>query len=688
MRFITAYINKVAKALSIIILFSTPLLTLADDVLVVGGEPSAPYFFEQDGEIVGIDAEIIKFILDELNVEYELKIMSGLRLEKSLSNGSVDIAVSVENTRAINIIAEYADTATRNAEYVLMTNTRTKQDFNVTNLQYVKDNALKVGITNGDPYSDSFWDTYPWKNDDNTGFNDELDVTVQAENNLKKLSRNRINVFPSERLSAQYLSRSLGLDNITSYDFILFFRPLFNAFSRSSTFSNGTYSDITELNRAFQQVLVKLQELPEYFRLTNVDADAEYSGANLGNLNLNTANQTGKTIHIGFLAALTGPDSGWGKPGLTGNQMFVDRVNANGGLLVGGVRYPLRMHVFDDEADGAKALEGAKQLVERHNVKFISAIGGAGADATHPYLTNKKVIYASLIATDIRPNRPYLLAGGDVTPRIDMLRPWYHKNKNPDLQRWAVVSQGDPIGRACQAWEVGSAIAEGWDVVYDKHFPTDTTDFRPIVADILRTNPDVVSLNLTWPDFVTEILYELYQQGYEGEISGNYMDVDANLVKVPATFHENAVDSFPLFNDPYWGEPSVQHSFFENWMSEFGPGGPSDLNRNITGIDWDHVIMLEVWAYGAQLAGSFDPDQIIAALQAEPLFPTILGKAKMIGEDMWGIKNMVSPPIPINETIDGVKKIQTIKLFDEWFANNRDKIIPVVKEKGFYWDKS
>ncbi len=40
-----------------------------------------------------------------------------------------------------------------------------------------------------------------------------------------------------------------------------------------------------------------------------------------------------ETINIGFLAALSGPDAGWGLPGLTGNQIFIDRVNAEGGLL-------------------------------------------------------------------------------------------------------------------------------------------------------------------------------------------------------------------------------------------------------------------------------------------------------------------------------------------------------------------
>ena len=226
----------------------------------------------------------------------------------------------------------------------------------------------------------------------------------------------------------------------------------------------------------------------------------------------------GEPLHIGFLAALSGPDAGWGLPGLTGNQLFIDRVNAEGGLLVGNERRPLKMFAFDDEATGSKALQGAKELVLQNDVKFISAIGGNPADATHPYLSKMKVIYASLISTDIKPDRPYLIAGGDVTPRIDMLRPFYHRFVNANLQRWAVISQDDTIGLTSQAWEVGSALSDGWDVVYDEHYAIETTDFAPVVTAMLATKPDVVSLNLSYPTFVVQIIEQLYLQGYEGLI--------------------------------------------------------------------------------------------------------------------------------------------------------------------------
>ncbi len=395
----------------------------------------------------------------------------------------------------------------------------------------------------------------------------------------------------------------------------------------------------------------------------------------------------GKTVNVGFLAALSGPDAGWGLPGITGNQLYIDEVNSQGGLLVGGTRYPLKMYKYDDEAIGSKALQGAKQLVLQHDVKFISAIGGNPADAVHPFLTKHKVIYASLISPDIKPDRPYLIAGGDVTPRIDMLRPMYHKLMNPNFKRWAVVSQDDSIGQTCQAWEVGCAIAEGWDVVYDKHYTVDTTDFAPIVTAILATKPDVVSLNLSYPDFVVAICEQLYLQGFKGPVSANYIEDEAVLTKVPKEWLEGAVNSFPLFDDPWWGDPSVQNKFLRDWMSRYGPGAPEDVHRNITGIDWDHAITFRVWGEGCTLAGSFDPDKVLAALRASKHLPTLLGPAQMRGEDMWGINNMISPPIPICEVRNGSKRVQAVVRYEKWFDARKDTIVKVVREKGQMWDQ-
>jgi len=405
----------------------------------------------------------------------------------------------------------------------------------------------------------------------------------------------------------------------------------------------------------------------------------------------------GETVNIGFLAALSGPDAGWGLPGITGNMIFIDAVNKTGGLLVGGTRYPLAQYEFDDEAIASKALQGARQLVMEHDVKFISAIGGNPADATHPFLTEEKVVYASLIATDIKPDRPYLIAGGDVTPRIDMLRPLMVKTVLPKESelgrplRWAVTSQDDSIGLTCQAWEVGCAIAEGWDIVYDKHYSLETTDFAPVITAMLATNPDAISFNLSYPTYQTLLWEQCYLQGYEGVISGNYIDWEANLQKIPAEYAAArwGMDSFPLMDDPWWGDPSWNHSFTNIWEERHGPGAADDVKRHMTGIDFDHVVSLIPWCRGAQAAGTAgggfpDNDAILAAMRDMDSFPTILGPGVMSGEEMWGIDNMISCPIPINKfdlEAEG-KRIWANIRFEDWFDSIKHIVIPVVEDKG------
>lgn len=672
--------------------------------LQIVGPLLPPYLYEDEGKVVGIDAEIIKSVFGEMEVDYQIQICPLARCLLLLEAGDADMLLGVPKSNKNKGFAIYPQSYSRNAEYVMMVNKKIKEEYAATSLEYIRDHNLLVGVLRGEVYHQRFWDLYPPEHiKENTlsqsvkslnlnekphyrynrTLNEYLDISHEIESNLKKLDLNRLDVVPVEKTVGQYTVSKLGLNNISHYDFVIFFKTIYNVFSKHSTFQTEKYQNVEALSNAYSKLLQVYKQVPDFQAIYNWPwvESSKYPSKPMSV----SGSRVGPVINIGFLAALTGPDSAWGKPGITGNQLYIDTINAEGGLLVAGVRYPLKMHVYDDQSISKFAKKGAKYLVEKYQVKFISGIGGASADAIQSYLTQHKVIYASLLASDIKPGRPYLLAGGDVTPRIDMLRPWYHRNKNPELKKWAVLSQNDPAGRVCQAWEVGAAVAEGWDVVYDQHFDINTENFAPIVSQVLATKPDVVSLNLSWPAFVSDIVEQLYLQGFQGEISANYMDVEANLKRVPLAFHEGAVDSFPLFNDPFWGGSSKQEDFYQRWLTKYGTGAPEDVKRQITGIDWDHSIMLQIWAFGAQLASSFDPDLIIKSLREQKQFPTLLGPARMSGMEMWGINNMVSPPIPITETRNGVKRIQTIKKFDEWFDENKANIIKVVKDKGLYW---
>jgi len=409
----------------------------------------------------------------------------------------------------------------------------------------------------------------------------------------------------------------------------------------------------------------------------------------------------GKTINVGFLAALSGPDAGWGLPGLTGNNIWIDAVNKSGGLLVGGKRYPLKMYTFDDEAVASKALQGARQLVLEHDVKFISAIGGDAANATAPYLTRHKVIYASLVPTDCHPDRPYVVAGGDITPQCNMFNALMAKMILPTEEelgrplRYALTTQDCIMSRQVGAWEIGAAKAMGFDIVYEEFFATDATDFAPIVTALMATKPDVISLCEAWPEFQTMMWEQLYLQGYEGMVVQNYADWETNLTKIPAEYAaaRNAIDSFPLMDDPWWGEYSWQMAFTRVWNKRYGPGAPEDVKRRMTGIDWDHMIWLIPWTIGAQVAGKDTPgewpsnDAILAALRKLPSFPTVLGPGHMSGKEMFGIDNMIEEPVPMCkfdlEAQD--KRIIAHMNFEPWYNSIKGIVLKAVKERGQYF---
>ena len=82
------------------------------------------------------------------------------------------------------------------------------------------------------------------------------------------------------------------------------------------------------------------------------------------------------TIKIGFLAPLTGEVAAWGLPGLYGCEIWAEKVNAAGGVNIGGKRHKVEFVSYDNEYAPDKARAGAQKLINEDGVKFIMMLGG------------------------------------------------------------------------------------------------------------------------------------------------------------------------------------------------------------------------------------------------------------------------------------------------------------------------
>ena len=372
------------------------------------------------------------------------------------------------------------------------------------------------------------------------------------------------------------------------------------------------------------------------------------------------------TVKIGFNAPLSGPSAAWGLPGLDGTSIWVDKINAAGGIKVGDKNYKVEIVKYDDEGDGAKGLLGCKKLVLEDKVVAMLMLGGPDTPAVQPFLTKEKVMSFTLIASDISPERPYLMDVTDNFPTYHLLHIQHIADVHPKAKRAAILSQDDEIGLAAIAWSEAGFKANDIDVVYKKPFAMDTTDFAPLITAVLATKPDIISMGAAYPEFQALICEQAFTQGWRGIITSACWDFAAILAKVPKTFMEGAVSGFPDFDDPKL--TPKHHEFWKTWKSRYP-------DHSFSEIVWEYMGALEVWAYGAQKAGSVESEKVFNTLKASLSVPHSFGPGNWWGKEVFGQANLLVPTWPITEIHNGKPAIVAWKNLGDWMNDQKNKKI-------------
>ena len=389
---------------------------------------------------------------------------------------------------------------------------------------------------------------------------------------------------------------------------------------------------------------------------------------------------------------MSGPAAGWGLPGITGLQIMVDNINAEGGLKVGDDIYMLDLFTFDTEALGSLALQGARQMVLDKDVRVINTLGGAETDAIAPFCEENNVVYMPLMQ-DTMPSRP-LCVVGEANSKGDPLRARYLKETYPEIETVAIVSQDDPVGRITNAFEIGAWEAMGVEVVYESYISTETVDFAPIVSAMMAEDPDVLSWGCSWPDFDCFLDEQAFLQGFEGPICSNFVVTDCVASRVDWDWMEASVllEGYPDIDDPWFGAGSKQWAFADEWQARYGTGAPEDVGYPMDGIAWDYMVTAEPYIRAMAGAGTTDPHVVLAWMRDPANWPLecILGDAVMSGESQFGINNQITPHLFLTAEIeeDGVMKKRIVVEYDdylEWFEANKEVIMGAAEERGTAW---
>ncbi|HVX73364.1 MAG TPA: ABC transporter substrate-binding protein, partial [Devosia sp.] len=233
---------------------------------------------------------------------------------------------------------------------------------------------------------------------------------------------------------------------------------------------------------------------------------------------------SGPPITIGFSMALTGSLAVNGKSGLLAMQIWAEDQNAKGGLL----GRPVKLDFYDDQTNPSLVPGIYTKLLDVDKVDLVvSGYGTNIAAPAMPVIIAHNMTFMGLFALDINEEFKYpkyfsmLPVGPDPRPAIsEGFFEIVKANKEKLGLKTMALAVGD--GEATRNGADGArqnAKKAGLQLVYDKTYPLNTTDFSPIVRAIQATNPDIVYLS-SYPNDSVGFIRSVHELGLNTKIFG------------------------------------------------------------------------------------------------------------------------------------------------------------------------
>ena len=359
-------------------------------------------------------------------------------------------------------------------------------------------------------------------------------------------------------------------------------------------------------------------------------------------------------MKVGMVFPLTGPAGSFGIPIVRGVEIEVDKINAEGGLQIGGDTYLIELIAEDSEYSPEGAATAARKLVERDKVKFI-----LGAMVTHTTLPILPITAPAKIPNFATCWSGEVLAQGDesrycfkanLTPH-EALPPMvdYVFSTHPEVQKVAFICQNSMSCIYGQEMCIDLVELAGKEVVASEYYEMDVTDFYPYLARILAEEPDLIHSTAAVTPHWGMIMKQARELGFEGLFM---QEIYPSVALWDIAGVEN-VDGLITVDFPTHGPLSTPESrdFRDRYIERYGEWDPMATYSA-------PVLLAVLEAY--QIAGTVDdPDLLVETLTTSKFHP--LGIDGWFGDGggfyplphQWGYPNYIMEIIEGENTIVG-----------------------------------
>lgn len=351
-----------------------------------------------------------------------------------------------------------------------------------------------------------------------------------------------------------------------------------------------------------------------------------------------------KTIKIGALISLTGPDAAvGGSSAKLGYEVAIDEGNRDGGVMIKeyGKKIPLELVLLDMETNPEKAIARAEAL----NAQKVSAAVGTSliGSAAEIFEKNKLPVVSVLMGIDAVLNRgfKYFFALGtlnsDITKSMFDLFGALPKGTMPT--KWAFIKEQTDFSMEWFGLAKEMAAKRGITVAYEGQYAMMAPDLSALINGAKNSGAEVVLSFPTPPDAIT-MLKQMAQLGYKPK----------------------AVVAFRAALDASWGKLgdlgnyAISASDFHHALKYPGVKELNAAVRAKTGQPADPTMgqayaSIKVVTAAIEKAGSLDREAIRSAIAATDMM-TVLGPIKFTPKN-----TRVNPYRPIVQWQGGVLEL-------------------------------
>ncbi|HUC51409.1 MAG TPA: amino acid ABC transporter substrate-binding protein [Xanthobacteraceae bacterium] len=351
------------------------------------------------------------------------------------------------------------------------------------------------------------------------------------------------------------------------------------------------------------------------------------------------AAQNSPPIKIGFSMALTGPLAANGKQALLGAKIWAEDVNAKGGLLGRKVE----LVNYDDQSNPSTIPGIYTKLLDVDKVDLV--VSGYATNMVAPAIPvvmQKNKTFISLFAlaanSEFHYPRYFSMLPSGPTPKESFTEGFFEvaAAQNPKPKTIALAAEDAEFSRnACEGAR-NNVKKYGFDIVYDKTYPPNTTDFSPIVRAIQAANPDLVVF-CSYPLSSVGLVQSVTELGFKPKMWGGAMvGLQALAFKDKLKGKLNGIVNYETWvPSPKLLAPAAD--FFKKYQARAASEGVDPLGYYLGGWGYAYFQVLQQAVEGTK---SIDDAKLADYLKSHE-FKTIMADVKFGKDGEWTKSGML-----------------------------------------------